>query len=142
MAYTRFNVAALDFIRTSPISQRELTSPDCGTPSWDSSALHTHAGGLVAIANVVGVLEVLLPGTAACTPAAAPLDPALPQVVDRTLIRDLMDRYGTVHDSGTPEEYADLFTPDGEIAIGGGPVVVKGREACWRRLAGTTIATA
>jgi hypothetical protein len=34
-----------------------------------------------------------------------------------------------VHDSGTPEQYADLFTSDGEIAVGGGPVLVKGREA-------------
>jgi hypothetical protein len=43
---------------------------------------------------------------------------------------ELMDRYGLVHDSGTPEEYADLFTTDGEIATSaGGPAIVKGREA-------------
>lgn len=66
---------------------------------------------------------------AGCAPTAAPVDPALQQVADRMLIRELMDRYGTVHDSGTPDEYADLFAPDGEIAIGGGAVVVKGREA-------------
>ncbi len=51
-------------------------------------------------------------------------------IADRTLIRELMDRYGVVHDSGTPEEYADLFTVDGEIAVSpGGPAVVKGRQA-------------
>ena len=51
-------------------------------------------------------------------------------IADRTLIRELMDRYGVVHDSGTPEEYADLFTADGEIAVSpGGPAVVKGRQA-------------
>ncbi len=60
---------------------------------------------------------------------APPVDPALQQAADRLMIRELMDLYGTVHDMGTPEEYADLFTPDGEIAVGGGPVVVKGREA-------------
>jgi len=51
-------------------------------------------------------------------------------IADRTLIRELMDRYGLVHDSGTAEEYADLFTADGEIAVAsGGPAIVKGREA-------------
>ena len=51
-------------------------------------------------------------------------------IADRTLIRELMDRYGIVHDSGTPEEYADLFTADGEIAVApGGPAIVKGRQA-------------
>src|SRR5690606_16452254 len=37
---------------------------------------------------------------------------------------ELMDRYGVVHDFGTPEEYADLFTPDGQIGTR-----IKGREA-------------
>ena len=55
---------------------------------------------------------------------------SIQDVVDRTLIRELMDRYGVVHDSGSPEEYADLFTADGEIAVAaGGPAIVKGREA-------------
>lgn len=55
---------------------------------------------------------------------------SLQAVADRTLIRELMDRYGLVHDSGSPEEYADLFTADGEIAVAaGGPAIVKGREA-------------
>ncbi len=50
-------------------------------------------------------------------------------IADRTLIRELMDRYGIVHDSGSPEEYADLFTDDGEIAVApGGPAIVKGRR--------------
>lgn len=48
---------------------------------------------------------------------------------ERFAIMELMDRYGVVHDFGSPDEYADLFTPDGEIAISGGPVVVKGRDA-------------
>ena len=55
---------------------------------------------------------------------------SLQAIADRTLIRELMDRYGIVHDSGSPEEYADLFTADGEIAVApGGPAIVKGREA-------------
>jgi hypothetical protein len=55
---------------------------------------------------------------------------SLQAIADRTLIRELMDRYGIVHDSGTPEEYADLFTPDGEIAVApGAPAIVKGRQA-------------
>ena len=55
---------------------------------------------------------------------------AMQDIADRMLIRELMDRYGLVHDSGTPEEYADLFTADGEIAVAaGGPAIVKGRQA-------------
>lgn len=55
---------------------------------------------------------------------------SLQDIADRTLIRELMDRYGLVHDSGTPEEYADLFTPDGEIAVAPGAApLVKGRQA-------------
>lgn len=51
-------------------------------------------------------------------------------IADRLLIRELLDRYALVHDSGTPEEYADLFTADGEIAVAaGGPAIVKGRQA-------------
>ena len=38
-------------------------------------------------------------------------------------------RYGVVHDFGTPEQYADLFTDDAEISVGNGPVVVRGRDA-------------
>jgi hypothetical protein len=66
---------------------------------------------------------------AACGSSVPQPDPAISAAADRLAIRELMDLYGTVHDSGTPEEYADLFTSDGEIAIGGGQVVVKGREA-------------
>ena len=55
---------------------------------------------------------------------------SLQTIADRTLIRELMDRYGLVHDAGSPEEYADLFTADGEIAVApGAPAIVKGREA-------------
>jgi hypothetical protein len=65
----------------------------------------------------------------AVAPTALPAD-SLQNIADRTLIRELMDRYGIVHDSGTPEEYADLFTADGEIAVAaGGPAIVKGRQA-------------
>lgn len=49
---------------------------------------------------------------------------AASEVEDRFLIMELMDRYGVVHDFGTPEEYADLFTPDGQIGTR-----IKGREA-------------
>lgn len=63
-------------------------------------------------------------------PAMLPAADSLRAIADRTLIRELMDRYGNVHDSGSPEEYADLFTADGEIAVAaGGPAIVKGREA-------------
>ena len=48
---------------------------------------------------------------------------------DRLQIYELMDRYGVVHDFGTPEDYAGLFTPDAEISIGAGPPVVKGHDA-------------
>jgi len=69
---------------------------------------------------------LLLTVAPACFAAADSLE----AIADRTLIRELMDRYGIVHDSGSPEEYADLFTADGEIAVApGGPAIVKGREA-------------
>jgi hypothetical protein len=76
----------------------------------------------VSAALLLGVLT-------ACDSSVPFADTALQQIAERTLIRELMDRYGTVHDSGTPEEYADLFTADGEIAAGGGRVLAKGREA-------------
>lgn len=53
---------------------------------------------------------------------------AASEAEDRFAITELMDRYGIVHDFGTPDEYADIFTSDGEIASGG-RVLVKGREA-------------
>lgn len=59
-----------------------------------------------------------------------PLLSAASEAEDRFLIMELMDRYGVVHDFGTPEQYADLFTEDAEIATGKGrPPVVKGRQA-------------
>lgn len=48
---------------------------------------------------------------------------------ERFKITELMDRYGVIHDYGTPEEYADLFTEDGEIGTPGKPPLVKGRAA-------------
>ena len=63
-------------------------------------------------------------------PATVLAADSLQAIADRTLIRELMDRYGVVHDSGSPEEYADLFTADGEIAVApGAPAIVKGRQA-------------
>jgi SnoaL-like domain len=61
-------------------------------------------------------------------PAAQPAADTVQAIVDRALIRELMDQYGLVHDLGTPEEYADLFADDGELATGG-PATIKGRQA-------------
>ena len=62
--------------------------------------------------------------------AGLPAADSMQTIADRTLIRELLDRYGVVHDIGSPEDYADVFTDDGEIAVvAGGPAVVKGREA-------------
>lgn len=59
-----------------------------------------------------------------------PLMSAASEAEERFLIMELMDRYGVVHDFGTPEQYADLFTDDGEIGMGkGSPAIVKGRQA-------------
>jgi SnoaL-like domain len=59
-----------------------------------------------------------------------PLMSLASEVEERFLIMELMDRYGVVHDFGTPEQYADLFTEDGEIGTGKGrPAIVKGRQA-------------
>ncbi|MEO8308452.1 MAG: nuclear transport factor 2 family protein [Pseudomonadota bacterium] len=66
----------------------------------------------------------------AAIPGQAPAFDSMQSIADRVLIRELMDRYGVVHDQGSAEEYADLFTQDGEIAISaGGPAIVKGRQA-------------
>ncbi|RYZ65338.1 MAG: nuclear transport factor 2 family protein [Proteobacteria bacterium] len=80
----------------------------------------------------LGLLSFALAGGCAVAAAAsvAPAPDALQTIADRQLIRELLDRYGNVHDSGTPEQYADLFTDDGEIAVAAGaPPVVKGRTA-------------
>ena len=64
--------------------------------------------------------------SAASLPAHANSEEAL----DRFAITELMDLYGVVHDFGTPEQYADLFTADGEIAVSrGGRAIIKGRDA-------------
>ena len=66
----------------------------------------------------------------AAAPSGVIATDSMQAIADRMLIRELMDRYGLVHDSGSPEEYADLFTADGEIAVApGGPAIVKGRQA-------------
>jgi hypothetical protein len=49
-------------------------------------------------------------------------------VEERTLIMELMDRYGVVHDFGSPAEFAALFTDDATI-VSGGSTVAQGREA-------------
>jgi len=59
----------------------------------------------------------------ACASPAAASD-----AEERLAIIELMDRYGAVHDFGSPEEYADLFTADGEIGTSNGATLVKGRE--------------
>lgn len=63
--------------------------------------------------HMLAVALLLVSGAAAASEAE-----------DKFLITELMDRYGYVHDFGTPEEYADLFTPDGQIGNR-----IKGREA-------------
>jgi len=69
----------------------------------------------------------LIIALAASTVAAAPAHAS--DAEDRFEITELMDRYGVIHDFGSPEEYADLFTADGTISINDGPAVVKGRDA-------------
>lgn len=59
--------------------------------------------------------------------AAAPASAS--DAEERFEIMELMDRYGVVHDYGSPEEYADLFTEDGEIGTPGKPAMIKGRAA-------------
>jgi len=73
-------------------------------------------------------LATLLGGCAGMPAAQPAATEQMQAVMDRTLIRELMDAYGVVHDHGTPEEYADLFADDGEI-VTGGPAPMKGREA-------------
>ena len=71
------------------------------------------------------VLALALAAVIATRPAVATAGSA----DDRLQIYELMDRHGVVHDFGTPEEYAGLFTADAQISIGAGPPVVKGRDA-------------
>jgi hypothetical protein len=69
------------------------------------------------------LVQMPLAGATAAT-KAIPSD-----ITERFLITDLMNRYGVVHDFGSPDEYADLFTADGEIRSASGAVLVKGRDA-------------
>ena len=63
---------------------------------------------------------------------AAPVLAASP-AEDRFLIMELMDRYGVVHDFGTPEEFAALFTDDAEVTAPDGRVLWKGREGLMKQ---------
>lgn len=81
-------------------------------------------GGIFLLALFFAALQ---PGTSNIL-AAQPAADTMQAVMDRTLIRELMDTYGVVHDMGSAEEYADLFAEDGEI-VTGGPASIKGRQA-------------
>lgn len=48
--------------------------------------------------------------------------------IERFRITELMNRYAWVHNLTQPEEYADLFTVDGQF-VAGGVVVVEGHDA-------------
>lgn len=72
-------------------------------------------------------LAGLLAAGAMICGSAVPAVAATP-VEERFLIMELMDRYGIVHDLGTPEEYAALFTDDAAINAGNGTTLVKGRD--------------
>lgn len=75
-------------------------------------------------------LAVATAGILAMPAASPPAHANNDEAVDRFAITEMMDLYGVVHDFGTPEQYADLFTADGEIAVSrGGQAVVKGRDA-------------
>jgi hypothetical protein len=71
------------------------------------------------------VAGALIAGSPAASLAATPAE-------DRFMIMELMDRYGIVHDFGTPQEFADLFTDDAVIASGGN-VTTSGRDALLKR---------
>lgn len=76
--------------------------------------------------NLIGIRAA---GAAVASLGMATALPALAgEAEDRTELVNLMMRYGEVHDFGTPQEYAALFTDEGEIAVGD-RVVVKGRDA-------------
>lgn len=64
----------------------------------------------------------------ACATSALAASP----VEERFLIMELMDRYGIVHDFGSPEEFAALFTDDAVIESGG-RTVAQGRDALVRQ---------
>ena len=68
-----------------------------------------------------------LAGIVAFALAASPVSAS--DAEQRLEIMELMDRYGVVHDFGSPEEYAELFTEDGEIGTPAGATLIKGREA-------------
>lgn len=83
----------------------------------------------IEIIFAAAMVTAALVGSGAASPVQSPTPNSLQAIADRTLIRELMDRYGIVHDFGSAEQYADLFTADGEIAVGGGQVIVSGHQA-------------
>lgn len=75
-------------------------------------------------------LTAAVTGALVLATASQPAQASADEALDRFAIAELMDLYGVVHDFGTPEQYADLFTADGEIAVSrGGRAVIKGRDA-------------
>jgi hypothetical protein len=55
-------------------------------------------------------------------------DTYLSDAADRVMIADLLARYVWAADYGTPEEWADQFTPDGTFGVAVGEMRVAGRE--------------
>ena len=86
-----------------------------------------------ALVGALVALAIIPPSTAKAAGSGGELRQEATDVVgssdDRVQILNLINRYGAVHDFGRPEEYADLFTADGEISVGDGPSIVKGRDA-------------
>ena len=86
-----------------------------------------------ALVGALVALAIIPPSTAKAAGSGGELRQEATDVVgssdDRVQILNLTNRYGAVHDFGRPEEYADLFTADGEISVGDGPSIVKGRDA-------------
>lgn len=72
------------------------------------------------------VMSSLLAFQAAALPAAA--SDTDTEALERFRITELMNRYAWVHNLTQPEEYADLFTEDGQF-VANGVVIVEGREA-------------
>lgn len=88
---------------------------------------------MMALVGALVAFVTIPPSTAEAAGSGGELRQGATNVVgfsdDRVQILNLINRYGAVHDFGRPEEYADLFTADGEISVGDGPAIVKGRDA-------------
>ena len=57
-------------------------------------------------------------------------DDYMANAADRVMIADLLARYVWAADYGTPEEWADLFTPDGVFAGADGGLACTGEVSC------------